>query len=576
MRFRLFKYLGQYWVPAILTMVLVLGEVFLEILMPYTMADLIDQGINAMSMQVIWKYCIELALFAIGSLLCGVAAGFTCAKASEGFAKNLRNAMYDHLQDFSFKNIDKFSTASIVSRMTIDVQDVMQAFMQIIRTAIRSPLMLIFAFIMSFRIAPSVAMIFIYVVIGLAILLAIIAIAAHPFFENGIKEYDELNKVIQENLNGVRVVKSFNRQDYENNKFHKVSQNLYKFIANGEATVAFNNPVMMLAVSTALIGISWMGAHLIVSGAMTEGELTSLISYSFQILMSLMMLSMVLVQTVVGKPSADRICELLDEVPDLKNNDHPIMDVKDGRVDYDDVCFKYFATSEKNVLDHINLHIPSGSTVGIIGATGSAKSSLVSLIARLYDVNSGSVKVGGVDVRDYDLETLRNKVAVVLQKNTLFAGTIADNLRWGKPDATIEEIKHVCDLAQASSFVEALPDSYNTMITQGGTNVSGGQKQRLTIARALLKDPKILILDDSTSAVDTKTDAALREAFKSHIPGVTKFIVAQRINSIQDSDIIIILNDGHIEAQGTHDELLQTSSTYKEIWEEQSKKGGLE
>lgn len=563
----------------ILTPLLVSGEVVLEVIIPLLMANLIDFGIDEGNMSYIVKMGIALLISAVISLAFGAFAGRSAAIASAGFAQNLRKDMYYNVQNFSFSNIDKFSTASIVTRLTTDVTNVQMAFQMIIRMAIRAPIMMIFSLVASFSINVPLTLVFLACIPVLGAGLLLIMNKAHPIFERVFKTYDKLNNVVQENLHGIRVVKSFVREDHECEKFDKISQSIYQDFSKAEKTLAFNMPLMQFCMYACMLLVSWFGARFIVASGnnpalgLSTGELMSLLTYAMQILGSLMAISMVFVMITISRASAERIEEILDEKSDLTNKENPVMDVKDGSIDFNDVCFTYGKHSDKNVLDHVELHIRSGETIGIIGGTGSSKSSLVQLIPRLYDVTSGSLQVGGVDVRDYDIETLRNQVAMVLQKNALFSGTIKDNLRWGNENATDEEMIHACTLAQADSFVSQFPDGYDTYIEQGGTNVSGGQKQRLCIARALLKKPKILILDDSTSAVDTKTDAMIRKGFKEYIPETTKIIIAQRIASVQDADKIIVMDDGRISAFGTHDELMKTSTIYREVYESQVKGG---
>lgn len=578
---KLAKHIREYKKYAILTPILVLGEVILEILIPLIMAELIDQGIDGGSMPEIIKYGIALLISAAVALALGVGAGKTSAVAAAGFAKNLRGDMYDHVQEFSFSNIDKFSTASIVTRLTTDITNVQMAFQMLIRVATRAPGMLVFALIASFRIDAELSLIFLCVMPLLLLGLGIMIKAVHPIFNRVFKTYDKLNNVVQENLSGIRVVKSFNRQDHEIEKFGNTSQKIYLDFSKAEKIMAFINPLMQFCMYLTMLLISWFGARAIVSSGnnpdigLSTGELISLITYSMQILMSLMMISMIFVMLTMARASGERIVELLDEESNLHDPENPIYEVQDGSIDFDHVHFSYGKSKDKEVLDDIDLHIKSGQTVGIIGATGSAKSSLVQLIPRLYDVSKGSVKVGGKDVREYHVESLRNQVAMVLQKNTLFSGSIAENLRWGNEHATDEELRHACKLACADEFINGFEDGYDTYIEQGGTNVSGGQKQRLCIARALLKKPKILILDDSTSAVDMKTDAMIRQAFRDEIPNTTKIIIAQRVASVQDADQIIVLDDGKIADVGSHDELMERSEIYREVYESQNKGGGL-
>lgn len=578
---KLLTYVKEYKKTALITPVLVLIEVVLEILIPLIMAELIDKGIDNGSMPDIIKYGIALLISALMALVFGVAAGRTASVASSGFARNLRGAMYDHVQEFSFANIDKFSTASIVTRLTTDVSNVQIAFQMCTRIAMRAPGMLIFALIAAFRIDAQLSMVYIGILPILGIGLFILIKIVYPIFNRVFKTYDKLNNVVQENLYGMRVVKSFNRQDHEIEKFKKTSGEIYVDFSKAEKTMAFNMPLMQFCMYASMLLISWFGARAIVASGndaalgLSTGELISLITYAMQILVSLMMISMIFVMFTMARASGERIVEILNEESSLHDPENPVFEVADGSIDFENVHFRYGKTKNKDVLDDINLHIKSGQTIGIIGATGSAKSSLVQLIPRLYDVTEGSVKVGGIDVRDYHIESLRNQVAVVLQKNTLFSGTIAENLRWGNENATDDELKHACKLACADEFIESFENGYDTYIEQGGSNVSGGQKQRLCIARALLKKPKILILDDSTSAVDTKTDAVIRQAFRSEIPDTTKIIIAQRIASVQDADQIIVLDDGHLADVGSHEELMKNSDIYREVYESQNKGGGL-
>lgn len=569
----------EYKTATVLTPIFIIFELILDVLIPYLMSILIDNGINTGDMNYILKFGSLLVVLAFLTILFGVLAGKYSAIASAGFAKNLRKDMYYNIQNFSFSNIDKFSASSIITRLTTDVTNIQNAFMMLIRIAFRSPGMLIFALFMSFKIDAKLALIFLACVPVLGAGLYIIIRCAHPLFVKVFKTYDKLNGVVQENLHGIRVVKSFNREDYEIRKFNNISNEIYKDFSTAEKIIAFNSPLMQFCMYACLLLISWLGAKEIVASGndsfsgLSTGELTSLFTYASQILISLMMLSMVFVMILISRTSAERIVEILDEKSDIANKENPVYEVKDGSVIFRNVNFAYSKNADKLCLNNINLEIKSGETVGIIGGTGSSKSTLVQLIPRLYDVQEGSVLVGGVDVRDYDIETLRDKVAMVLQKNLLFSGTIKENLRWGKEDATDEEIINACKLAQADEFINKMPDKYDTYIEQGGANVSGGQKQRLCIARALLKDPKILILDDSTSAVDTATDALIRKAFKEKLPHITKIIIAQRIASVKDADKIIVLDDGKIVACGTHDELLQTSDIYKEVYESQTRAG---
>lgn len=572
---RLSQCIREYKKDAILSPLYVLVESLLDVAIPFVMAGLIDKGIEAGNMSMILRYGAILVGFALVALTFGALSGRSCAHATAGFARNLRHDMFHHLQVYSFSNIDKFSSAGLVTRLTTDVSNVQNAFMMIIRTLIRCPAMLIFAMVMSFRINHDISLIFLAVIPILGVGLYLIIKHVHPVFERVFKTYDRLNGVVQENLSGIRVVKNFVREDHEIEKFDTISGTIYKDFSLAERILALNSPLMQGCVYACMILVSWLGAKQIVIGNMSTGNLMSFFTYIMQILSSLMMLSMVFVMITMSRASAERIVEVLDEESDITNCDNPVYEVKDGSVEFTDVSFSYAKRPDKTVLDDIDLIIPSGQTVGIIGGTGSSKSSLVQLIPRLYDVTGGCVKVGGVDVRNYDLQTLRHNVAMVLQKNTLFSGTIKENLRWGNPDATDEELVHACRLAQADDFISAFPDGYDTYIEQGGTNVSGGQKQRLCIARAILRKPKILILDDSTSAVDTKTDALIRQAFREEIPNTTKIIIAQRISSVMDADQIVVMDNGRINACGTHEELLANNEIYREVYESQQK-GGLE
>ena len=572
---RLSQCIREYKKDAILSPLYVLVESLLDVAIPFVMAGLIDKGIEAGNMSMILRYGAILVGFALVALTFGALSGRSCARATAGFARNLRHDMFHHLQVYSFSNIDKFSSAGLVTRLTTDVSNVQNAFMMIIRTLIRCPAMLIFAMVMSFRINHDISLIFLAVIPILGVGLYLIIKHVHPVFERVFKTYDRLNGVVQENLSGIRVVKNFVREDHEIEKFDTISGTIYKDFSLAERILALNSPLMQGCVYACMILVSWLGAKQIVIGNMSTGNLMSFFTYIMQILSSLMMLSMVFVMITMSRASAERIVEVLDEESDITNCDNPVYEVKDGSVEFTDVSFSYAKRPDKTVLDDIDLIIPSGQTVGIIGGTGSSKSSLVQLIPRLYDVTGGCVKVGGVDVRNYDLQTLRHNVAMVLQKNTLFSGTIKENLRWGNPDATDEELVHACRLAQADDFISTFPDGYDTYIEQGGTNVSGGQKQRLCIARAILRKPKILILDDSTSAVDTKTDALIRQAFREEIPNTTKIIIAQRISSVIDADQIVVMDNGRINACGTHEELLANNEIYREVYESQQK-GGLE
>ena len=544
-------------------------------MIPFITAQLINHINDGADITEILKTGLILVGMAVASLTCGGIAGFTCAKASAGFAKNLRSDIFSKIQSFTFKNIDKFSTASLVTRLTTDVTNVQMSFMMIIRIAIRSPLMFIFSIIMAYYMGGSLAMAFVIVVPLLIIGLLLIAKFAMPAFRRVFKRYDNLNESIEENVRGMRVVKGFSREEYEKQKFDKEADSIRKDFTFAERVVALNSPLMQVCVYFNMAFVLLVGSRLVITGqnGLGVGQLSAMLNYGMAILMSLMMISMIYVMLTMSAESAKRICEVLDEEPDMKEPESPITEVRDGSIDFDNVNFKYSEKAQKFALSNIDLHIRSGMTVGIIGGTGSSKSSLVQLIPRLYDASEGTVRVGGVDVRDYDIKTLRDSVAMVLQKNLLFSGTIKENLRWGNENATDEEIAEACKLAQADEFVTSFPDGYDTHIEQGGTNVSGGQKQRLCIARALLKKPKILILDDSTSAVDTKTDAMIRAGFKSFIPETTKIIIAQRISSVQDADMIIVMENGRISAKGTHDELMKASDIYREVYEQQTNGG---
>ena len=564
----------QYKRDAFLCIGLTALEVIMEILLPFITSIIIDRGLEASNMPVVLRYGIVMIVMAFLSLVFGALAGRFAASASSGFSANLREAIYDNIQTFSFSNIDKFSVPGLVTRMTTDVTNVQMAFMMVIRVAVRSPLTLVFSYIMCLIINVKLSLTFLIAVVFLVVVIGAIMLATLKIFDQVFKKYDDLNASVQENVSAIRVVKAFVREDYENKKFAKASQNLYNLFVKAEGLLAFNNPAMMVAIYFCIIMVSWLGAHFIIGGSLTTGDLTSLFSYIMSLLMSLMMLSMVVVMISMSLASIHRIGEVLSEQPDLQDPEHPILDVPDGSIDFNHVSFSYKHGSGKDALTDIDLHIHSGETIGVIGGTGSGKSSLVNLICRLYDVDEGSVCVGGIDVRQYDMEALRNQVSVVLQKNTLFSGTILDNLRWGNPDATEEECVEACRAACADEFVDRMPDGYHTRIERGGANVSGGQKQRLCIARALLKKPKVLILDDSTSAVDTATDAKIRAAFATTIPGTTKIIIAQRISSVQDADRILVLDNGQVNAFDTHENLLANNEIYQEIYESQIKGGG--
>lgn len=569
--------LREYKKGSILTILLSVLEAAFEILIPLRMADLIDQGIDLGNMAAVWKFGIVILIFAALQLLTGVLSAHIAAKTSVGFSANLRQDMYDNVQTFSFSNIDKFSTASIVTRLTTDVTNIQNAYQMLLRMAVRGPVMLVFAMIVSFHINTTVALIFLAVIPIMALLMLLIICKVGPIFTRVFHTYDELNNVVQENVRGIRVVKSFNQENHEIKKFKGISQSIYEGYAAGERLLAFNSPIMQFFMYACMILISWIGAKAIVASGnnaalgMTTGDLTALFSYATQILMALMMLSMVFAMIIISLASARRIAEVLEEKTDIDDPTDPVMTVRDGSVCFEHVDFAYSTKTDKKVLNDINLSIESGQTVGIIGGTGSSKSSLVQLIPRLYDVSSGQLLLGGVDVRKYDLDVLRNAVAMVLQKNELFSGTIKENLRWGNESATDEEIEETCRLACADEFIQSFPDKYDTYIEQGGANVSGGQKQRLCIARALLKKPKVLILDDSTSAVDTKTDASIQKSFAEFIPDTTKIIIAQRVSSVQHADRIVVMGEGKIAAWGTHDELLKTCDIYREVYESQKK-----
>ena len=570
----LLKSVREYKRDSILAPIFVTLEVIMEVVIPLLMAMLIDKGIDAGNMNYILKIGIALAISCVISLVFGALSGKFAASASAGLAKNLRKDMFYNVQNFSFSNIDKFSASSIVTRLTTDITNVQNAYQMIVRIAVRGPIMIIFSLIMAFGINHKLSLVFLLAIPVLGGGLYFIMTHAHPIFERVFKIYDKLNNVVQENLRGIRVVKSFVREDYEEKKFKNVSEDIYDDFVKAEKLLAFNAPLMQFAAYGCMLFISWFGAKLIVASTMTTGELTSLIAYTMQILMSLMMLSMVFVMITMARASSERIVEILDEKSDLTNPENPVYEIKNGDISFRNVNFGYSKKKRKLCLKSINLDIKSGETVGIIGGTGSSKSSLVQLIPRLYDTTDGEVIVGDRNVKEYDIESLRDEVAMVLQKNVLFSGTIKENLRWGNDHATDEEIERVCKLAQADEFIQTFPDKYDTYIEQGGSNVSGGQKQRLCIARALLKKPKILILDDSTSAVDTKTDASIRRAFREEIPNTTKIIIAQRISSVEDADKIIVMDNGEINGIGTHEELLKNNEIYREVYNSQVKGGG--
>ena len=579
---KLMSYIGEFKRDTILSPIFVTLEVFLEVLLPTLMALVIDNGVETGDMNYVMKIGLIMLVVAMLSLAAGTLSGVFAAKASMGFGRNLRRGMFDNIQDFAFRNIDHFSTAGLVTRMTTDVTNVQNAYQMLVRMFVRAPIMMISALIMCVKINARISLVFLAALVFLGLVLSFVIRRAFPLFNEMFRGYDSLNASVQENLTGIRVVKAYVREDHENDKFCKATDRLKNLSVHAEKLVIMNQPVMQLTVYTCILLISWIGAKMIVvNGTMTTGELMSLFTYNMQILMSLMMMSMVFVMVTMASSSAKRITEVLDEKSTLHNPENPVYQVEDGSIEFDHVNFAYSENEtkeereEKCVLADINFQIHSGETIGIIGGTGSSKSTLVQLIPRLYDVLDGSVRVGGRDVREYDIETLRNEVSMVLQKNVLFSGTILDNLRWGNKEATEEECRHACELAQASEFIDKMPDGYETFIEQGGSNVSGGQRQRLCIARALLKKPKILILDDSTSAVDTKTDALIRKAFREEIPATTKIIIAQRISSIEDADRILVLDQGRISGMGTHEELLETNEIYRDIYRLQQKGAGL-
>ena len=562
--------------PAIITPILVVFEVILECIIPFTIANLVNEMQAGCGMDTIVNYGVQLVVMAVLSLVFGVAAGSTCAMASTGFARNLRADMFYHIQDYSFENIDKFSVSSLVTRMTTDVVNVQMSFMMIIRIAIRGPLMLIFSFIMGFAMGGRLAMIFLVTIPLLGVGLVLVIRAAMPIFRRVFRKYDALNDSVQENVQAMRVVKSYVREDYEKKKFAAAAADVCNDFTKAERIMAINSPMMQFCVYAGMAFVLSYGSYLVITSqglSVNVGQMSAIVTYSFQILMSLMMLSMVFTMITMSQESAERIVEVLSEESSLTSPQNAVTEVKDGSIDFDNVSFKYSKTAERTALSNVDLHIKSGEVIGVLGGTGSSKSTLVQLIPRLYDVTEGSVKVGGVDVRKYDLEVLRNNVAVVLQKNVLFSGTIKDNLRWGNPEATDEEMLEACKLAQADEFIQQFPDKYDTWIEQGGSNVSGGQKQRLCIARALMKKPKILILDDSTSAVDTRTDALIRQGFREFIPETTKIIIAQRVASVEDADRIIVMDGGRISAIGNHEELMKTSEIYREVYTSQNKAG---
>ena len=566
--------LGRYRKDTFLCICFAALEVAMDILLPFITAIIIDDGLEAANLPVVYRYGALMVIMAFLGLVFGAGAGKYAASAASGFSANLREAIYNNIQTFSFSNIDKFSVPGLVTRMTTDITNVQNAFMMLIRVAVRAPLTFLFSFIMCLMINRTLSLMFLFAAVFLIIVLGIIMVVTLKIFDEVFHCYDDLNASVQENVSAIRVVKAFVREDYENEKFSKASENIRRMFVKAEGLLAFNNPAMMIAVYFCIISLSWLGAQFIVGGSLTSGELTSLYSYIMSLMMSLMMLSMVVVMITISMASIRRISEVLRETPDLHSPNRPVTEVPDGSIDFNHVNFSYKHGSGKNALSDIDLHIKSGETIGVIGGTGSGKSSLVNLICRLYDVDEGSVCVGGVDVRNYDMEVLRNQVSVVLQKNTLFSGTILENLRWGDPDATDEACIEACKAACADEFIERLPDGYNTRIERGGSNVSGGQKQRLCIARTLLKKPKILILDDSTSAVDTATDAKIRAAFAREIPGTTKIIIAQRISSVEHADRILVLDNGRIDGFDTHENLVKSNAIYQEIYESQVKGGG--
>ena len=578
MLLKLLRSVRQYALSALLSPLCMVGEVYMEVMIPTIIATIVDKGLEVGNMEVVWQQGGLLVLCALASLCFGVLSAVFAAYAATGFSRNLRKDMYHRVQSFDFGNIDKLSTASIVTRLTSDVANLQMCFQMLIRMAVRCPMMVILASIRVYSISPKLCMVYLIALPLLALGLMLLIRLVHPIFDRVFKTYDRLNNVVQENLHGMRVVKSFVREDRETEKFTTVSDTIYKDFIKAERIMAFNNPLMQLAVYSCILVISYLGATMIVQSGnttFTTGDLTSMFTYTTQILSGLMMLSMVFVMLTMSRAPMRRCCELLEEAPALTDPENPVTEVADGSIDFENVSFRYSEKAARNSLEDVNLHIPSGTTVGILGGTGSSKSTLVQLLPRLYDATAGTVKVGGVDVKDYSIRSLRNEVAMVLQKNVLFSGTIKENLRWGNPNATDEEMEHACRLACAHDFITSFPDGYDTHIEQGGKNVSGGQKQRLCIARALLKKPKILILDDSTSAVDTHTDAMIRKAFAEEIPGTTKLIIAQRVASGQEADMILVMDGGRVVAQGNHESLLATSQIYREVYESQ-KKGGEE
>ena len=570
------KCIREFKRPTILTLIFIVAEVFIDVLIPFYTADLVNMIKAGAALDGVVRIGLILVLMALVSLACGGLAGYTGAKASAGFARNVRRDVFTRIQRFSFENIDKFSTASLVTRLTTDVNNVQMAFMMIIRIAVRAPLMFIFSIVMAYIMGGALATTFVIVIPVLVAGLLLIAREAMPSFRAVFRKYDRLNESIEENVRGMRVVKGFAREDYERQKFGQASDNIRKDFTHAERVVALNNPLMQLCIYFNMVFVLTVGSRMIVTGGGTTidvGQISSMLTYGMQILMSLMMISMIYVMLTMSLESMKRIVEVLSEEPSLHNPENPVMQVADGSIDFEDVSFKYSKEAQKYALADIDLHIPSGATVGILGGTGTSKSTLIQLIPRLYDVSAGCVKVGGVDVRSYDLKTLRDSVAVVLQNNTLFSGSIRENLRWGNENATDEELEEACRLAQADDFIRSFPDGYDSHIEQGGTNVSGGQKQRLCIARALLKKPKILILDDSTSAVDTRTDAKIRSGFRSYIPETTKIIIAQRVASVEDADLILVMDNGRISEMGTHEELMRNSQIYREVYEQQTNGG---